>query len=116
MSSVLHRALNATLPTVVGGEGNYLIDHEGKRYLDACGGAAVSCLGHDNERIRTALKAQIDRIAFAHTSFFTNEPAELLARFLGVLDDEHGLLGHDVSSCCPFDRHRAPEAGRHLTG
>jgi adenosylmethionine-8-amino-7-oxononanoate aminotransferase len=82
MSSVLHRALNATLPTVVGGEGNYLIDHEGKRYLDACGGAAVSCLGHDNERIRTALKAQIDRIAFAHTSFFTNEPAELLARFL----------------------------------
>ncbi|CAN7760791.1 aspartate aminotransferase family protein [Rhizobium leguminosarum bv. viciae] len=82
MSHVLHRSLEATLPTAVGGEGNFLIDHTGKRYLDACGGAAVSCLGHDNARVRSAIKAQIDRIAFAHTSFFTNEPAEELASFL----------------------------------
>jgi adenosylmethionine-8-amino-7-oxononanoate aminotransferase len=74
--------MNATLPIAVGGEGSYLIDQSGKRYLDACGGAAVSCLGHDNERVRSAIKAQIDRLAFAHTSFFTNEPAEELARFL----------------------------------
>ncbi|MDD7972171.1 aspartate aminotransferase family protein [Roseinatronobacter alkalisoli] len=82
MSSLLHRLLNASLPIVVGGDGNYLIDQNGKRYLDACGGAAVSCLGHDNARVRAALKAQIDRVAFAHTSFFTNAPAEELARFL----------------------------------
>ena len=82
MSSILHRSLAATLPTVVGGQGNYLIDQTGKRYLDACGGAAVSCLGHDNARVRDALKAQLDRVAFAHTSFFTNEPAEELAQFL----------------------------------
>lgn len=82
MSNVLHRSLNTALPTVVGGEGNYLIDDTGKRYLDACGGAAVSCLGHDNPKVREALKAQLDRVAFAHTSFFTNEPAEELARFL----------------------------------
>ncbi|MFB9148953.1 aspartate aminotransferase family protein [Roseovarius ramblicola] len=82
MSNVLHRSLTTTLPTVSGGEGSYLIDQDGKRYLDACGGAAVSCLGHDNARVRAALKAQIDCVAFAHTSFFTNEPAEELARFL----------------------------------
>lgn len=82
MSNVLHRSLNTSLPIAVGGEGSYLIDESGRRYLDACGGAAVSCLGHDNERVRSAIKAQIDRLAFAHTSFFTNEPAEELARFL----------------------------------
>lgn len=82
MSHVLHRTLSANLPTVVGGDGNYLIDAEGRRYLDACGGAAVSCLGHSNATVREAIKAQIDKVAFAHTSFFTNEPAEELAEFL----------------------------------
>lgn len=82
MSSILHRSLSTSLPFVVGGTGNYLIDDTGKRYLDACGGAAVSCLGHDNARVRDAIKAQLDHVAFAHTSFFTNEPAEELAQFL----------------------------------
>ena len=82
MSNVLHRNLKSELPTVVGGWGNYLIDDQGKRYLDACGGAAVSCLGHDNQKVRDAVKAQIDQIAFAHTSFFTNTLAEELATFL----------------------------------
>ena len=82
MSSVLHRTLNSTLPTVAGGEGNYLIDHTGKRYLDACGGAAVSCLGHDNAKVRDALTAEIAQVAFAHNSFFTNAPSEDLASFL----------------------------------
>ena len=67
MSSILHRTLELTPPTAVGGEGNYLIDDAGKRYLDACGGAAVSCLGHDNARVREALKAELDNIAFAHS-------------------------------------------------
>tara|TARA_B100001057_G_scaffold142607_1_gene142312 strand:+ start:897 stop:2195 length:1299 start_codon:yes stop_codon:yes gene_type:complete len=71
-----------TPPTAVGGEGNYLIDDAGKRYLDACGGAAVSCLGHDNARVREALKAELDNIAFAHSGFFTNQPSEELAQFL----------------------------------
>ena len=82
MSSIIHRTLELTLPTAVGGEGNYLIDDAGKRYLDACGGAAVSCLGHDNARVREALKAELDNIAFAHSGFFTNQPAEELAQFL----------------------------------
>ena len=82
MSSILHRNLDLTPPTAVGGEGNYLIDRAGKRYLDACGGAAVSCLGHDNVKVREALKAELDTIAFAHSGFFTNRPAEELAQFL----------------------------------
>ena len=82
MSSILHRTLELTPPTAVRGEGNYLIDDAGKRYLDACGGAAVSCLGHDNAKVREALKAQLDNIAFTHSGFFTNRPAEELAQFL----------------------------------
>ncbi|EKF42348.1 hypothetical protein NA8A_12385 [Nitratireductor indicus C115] len=82
MSSVLHRSLKSTLPSVVGGEGSYLVDDAGNRYLDACGGAAVSCLGHDNAKVIAALKHQLDQVSFAHTSFFTNAPAEELAKFL----------------------------------
>ncbi|KZL22142.1 Adenosylmethionine-8-amino-7-oxononanoate aminotransferase [Pseudovibrio axinellae] len=82
MSHILHRDLTTPLPVAVGGQGNTLIDENGNRFLDACGGAAVSCLGHDNAFVREALKRQIDRLAFAHTGSFTNEPAEQLADFL----------------------------------
>jgi len=82
MSHVLRRSLTADQPTIVKGEGSYLIDDTGKRYLDACGGAAVSCLGHDNKAVRDAVTAQMNTLAFAHTGLFTNEPAEKLADFL----------------------------------
>lgn len=81
-SSVFHRNLGADLPVVVAGDGNYLIDEAGHRYLDACGGAAVSCLGHDHPTVRDAIKAQVDQLAFAHTGSFTNQPAEDLAAHL----------------------------------
>ena len=81
-SSIFHRDLNSDLPTVVAGDGNFLIDATGKRYLDACGGAAVSCLGHDHPKVREAIKAQVDKLAFAHTGSFTNQPAEDLASHL----------------------------------
>ncbi|WP_394198501.1 aspartate aminotransferase family protein [Litoreibacter albidus] len=82
MSHVFHRSLTSDLPTVVGGRGNYLIDDSGRAYLDACGGAAVSCLGHDHPKVREAIKAQVDTLAFAHTGEFTNAPAEALADFI----------------------------------
>ncbi len=81
-SYVLHRTLKTTLPKIERGEGNYLIDTDGNRYLDACGGAAVSCLGHSNARVIKAVTDQINRVAFAHTGFFTNIPAEDLAEYL----------------------------------
>jgi adenosylmethionine-8-amino-7-oxononanoate aminotransferase len=82
MSHVLHRHCHNPLATVVGGDGVYMIDSTGKRYLDASGGAAVSCLGHSHAGVRAALHRQIDQVAYAHTSFFTSEPAEQLAERL----------------------------------
>ncbi|HSD42618.1 MAG TPA: aspartate aminotransferase family protein [Burkholderiales bacterium] len=79
MTHVFHRNPRHTYPIAVAGDGAYLIDASGKRYLDGSGGAAVSCLGHSDPDIRAAIRAQADRLAFAHTSFFTNEPMEALA-------------------------------------
>ena len=76
---IFGRSTKGTLPTAVRGEGCYLIDAAGKRYLDGSGGAAVSCLGHSDAGVRAALHAQLDRLEFAHTGFFTSEPAEALA-------------------------------------
>jgi adenosylmethionine-8-amino-7-oxononanoate aminotransferase len=79
---ILHRQIHNQLPTAVRGDGVYIIDSQGKRYLDASGGAAVSCLGHSNQRVINAIKEQLDRIAFAHTGTFTSEPAEALADYI----------------------------------
>ena len=82
MSHVFPRHCRTQPPTAVGGEGCYLIDSAGKRYLDGSGGAAVSCLGHGDAAVTAAIKDQLDRLAFAHTGFFTSEPAEALADLL----------------------------------
>lgn len=82
MSHVFPRNCGADLPTAVSGDGCYLIDRSGKAYFDGSGGAAVSCLGHSNARVKDAIKAQIDKLSFAHTGFFTSEPAEDLADLL----------------------------------
>ena len=79
---VFPRRIASPPPTAVGGEGCYLIDQNGKRYLDGSGGAAVSCLGHGDRTVIEAIKAQLDQLAFAHTGFFTSEPAEALADLL----------------------------------
>ncbi|WP_137390588.1 aspartate aminotransferase family protein [Rhodoligotrophos defluvii] len=82
MSHIIHRVLGATYPRAVAGDGAYIIDADGKRYLDASGGAAVSCLGHSERRVTEAIKAQLDAIPYSHTSFFTSAPAEELAALL----------------------------------
>jgi adenosylmethionine-8-amino-7-oxononanoate aminotransferase len=79
MSHVFYRHLRQTYPTAVKGDGVYVVDSEGKRYLDASGGAAVSCLGHSHPAVTQAIKDQVDKLAFAHTGFFTSEPTEALA-------------------------------------
>jgi adenosylmethionine-8-amino-7-oxononanoate aminotransferase len=78
-SRVFHRDPRATYPVAVRGDGVWIFDRDGRRYLDASGGAAVSCLGHSDREVIAAIKDQLDRLAFAHTSFFTNEPMEALA-------------------------------------
>jgi len=82
MSHVFGRSLKHTLPLAVSGDGVYIIDESGKRYLDASGGAAVSCLGHSDEKVKAAICDQVKQLAFAHTGFFTSRPAEQLADVL----------------------------------
>ena len=91
MSHIFPRHSRADPPVAVGGEGCWLIDSSGKRYLDGSGGAAVSCLGHGDREVTEAIKAQLDQLAFAHTGFFTSEPAEALADLL----IEHAPKGMD---------------------
>src|SRR5688572_18018622 len=78
-SHVFHRDPRSAYPVAVRGEGCYLYDRDGKRYLDASGGAAVSCLGHSDRAVVQAIQHQLGILPFAHTSFFTNEPMEALA-------------------------------------
>lgn len=82
MSSVFPRAIHAPPPVAVSAKGCYLTDASGKQYLDGSGGAAVSCLGHGDPDVISAVQAQMDKMAFAHTGFFTSEPAEELADLL----------------------------------
>lgn len=76
---ILHRSLRHTPPVAVRGQGAWIHDSAGRAYLDGSGGAAVSCLGHNHPDVQAALHAQIDALAYAHTSFFTTEVAEKLA-------------------------------------
>ncbi len=82
MTHVFPRSISAPPVKAVSSEGCYIIDANGKRYLDGSGGAAVSCLGHGDPDVIAAIKAQSEQLAFAHTGFFTSEPAEELADLL----------------------------------
>ena len=91
-SRVLHRSLRETPPRAIGGEGVWLIGDDGRRVLDASGGAAVSCLGHQHPRVLEAMSRQASKLAYAHTGFFSSEPAEALAERL--VGHEPGGLGY----------------------
>lgn len=82
MGHIFGRTTSGNMPTAVKGEGCYIIDSNGKRYFDGSGGAAVSCLGHSNERVKQAINDQLSNLEFAHTGFFTSKPAEALADLL----------------------------------
>ena len=79
MTHVFHRQLNTTYPRAVAAQGVTITDADGRTYIDASGGAAVSCLGHGHPDVLAAMHRQIDRMAYAHTSFFTTDVAEELA-------------------------------------
>lgn len=98
MSNVFPRHTALELPVAIAGDGAHIIDSNGKRYLDASGGAAVSCLGHNDPEIIAAIKMQLEKLEFAHTGFFTSEPAEQLANTLiakapGKLDRVYFVSG-----------------------
>jgi adenosylmethionine-8-amino-7-oxononanoate aminotransferase len=78
MTRVLHRSIAQSYPVAERGEGIHIWDATGKQYIDASGGAAVSCLGHGHPDVLAAMHAQLDKLAYAHTSFFTTQVAEEL--------------------------------------
>ncbi|HET8703078.1 MULTISPECIES: aspartate aminotransferase family protein [Castellaniella] len=84
MTHVFHRNPQHTLKRAVRGQGISLFDQDGRQYLDASGGAAVSCLGHGHPDVIAAIKAQVDQVAYAHSSFFTTQACEDLADFLAA--------------------------------
>lgn len=88
MTRILHRSIGPELPRAVAAEGIWITDAEGRRYIDGSGGAAVTSLGHGNAEVLDAMRAQMDAVAYAHTSFFTSDVAESLAdRLIGLAPD-----------------------------
>ena len=81
----------------VRGDGSYVIDERGRRYLDACGGAGISCLGHSEQRVADAISRQASRLAFAHPTFYVSEPAERLAEHL--VSRAPGRLSYALFGC-----------------
>lgn len=84
MTHVIHRSLHSTPRVAQSAQGVFITDSSGKRYIDASGGAAVSCLGHGHPDVLAAMHAQLDQLAYAHTSFFTSAVAEELADHLAA--------------------------------
>jgi adenosylmethionine-8-amino-7-oxononanoate aminotransferase len=82
MTSVLHRSIAQSYPVAARGQGMHIWDDTGKQYIDASGGAAVSCLGHSHPDVLAAMHSQLDKLAYAHTSFFTTQVAEELGQDL----------------------------------
>ena len=88
--NLLYRKFGYEFPCIVSGEGIYLIDGQGRRYLDACSGAMVAALGHGNQEIVSRMAAQAGKLAYVNGMYFTNEPAEALAKALCQIAP-HGL-------------------------
>ena len=92
MSKVLHRNLAAPPPKAVRAEGVRIFTEDGGNFIDAAGGAAVSCLGHSHPVILAAMHEAIDRLQYLHTGSFTHDAMEELADAL--LEDAPGDLSH----------------------
>ena len=119
MSHLFYRELDASMPVAVRGEGIYIIDRDGKRYIDACGGAAVSCLGHSHPKVIEAVQRQVADLAFAYSGFFTAPAAEELAAMLvekapGDLDKVFFVSGGSeaMEACLKLARQYFLETGR----
>ncbi|KAI8624304.1 exocyst complex protein exo70 [Xylariaceae sp. FL1651] len=89
-SAVLHRSLKVDFPRLVCGDGNYLVLEDGRRILDASGGAAVACIGHGDSRVNDAIAAQLKKVAYCSTAFYTTDVCEKLCQLL--VDSTRGAM------------------------
>jgi len=97
-TGVFYRALDREFPMITRGEGCWLVDEAGRRYLDACGGAYVANLGHGVSEVADAVAEQIRKVAYVNGTAFTNEPAELLAAELRTLSPKGLDFAYFLSS------------------
>ncbi|MEK7383921.1 MAG: aminotransferase class III-fold pyridoxal phosphate-dependent enzyme [Elusimicrobiota bacterium] len=97
-TGVFYRALDREFPLIVRGEGCWLIDDAGKRYLDACGGAYVANLGHGVSEVADAVAEQIRKVAYVTGTAFTNDPVEALAEELRTLSPKGLDFSYFLSS------------------
>ncbi len=82
---IFQRDLTRHYPMLVRGEGVYVWDDQGRRYLDSTSGISVSCIGHGRERVAEALRRQAMTLAYTTSGYFTNQPAEALAEQISRL-------------------------------
>ncbi|MCG7360056.1 aspartate aminotransferase family protein [Roseomonas sp. ACRSG] len=92
MTRILHRSSRSAPPVAVSAQGPWITQADGRRLLDACGGAAVSCLGHGHPRVVEAIRRQVGQLDYVHSGSFSNEAAEELAEVL-VGHEPGGLTG-----------------------
>ncbi|MBS2024518.1 MAG: aspartate aminotransferase family protein [Deltaproteobacteria bacterium] len=86
---VLLRNLARDMPVISHGDGIYLIDASGKRYIDASSGALVVSVGHGNKRVADAMQAQLAKVGYVNGTQFTSEVTETLAdRLIAIADRE----------------------------
>ena len=92
MTRVFNRMTAKLPPIAVRAEGLHIWDSTGKQYIDACGGAAVSCLGHAHPKVMEAMDRQVRKLDYVHPGFFSAEPAEHLADLL--MEDAPAGISH----------------------
>ncbi len=98
-SAVFRRSFRKEFPAAVRGEGVYLWDAEGNKYLDLAGSAAVNFIGHGVAEISAAIAAQAAKVEFVHTSQFTTPVAEAYAEELLAFAGEHFRGGAVYFTC-----------------
>jgi adenosylmethionine-8-amino-7-oxononanoate aminotransferase len=90
------RNFRRTYPTAVSGEGCWIVDKSGRRFLDAAGQAAVISIGHGVREVARAMAEQASQLTFAHTTQFHSDPAEKLAARLLALAPKNFHTGGRV--------------------
>ena len=88
-TQVLHANLGIHPPKIIGADGHYLKTEDGVDIFDASGGAAVACIGHNNPRVKKAIKEQLDTVAYCFSPWFTTAAYERLATFLTESTNGH---------------------------
>lgn len=101
-SAILHSKLDTKPPTIVGSNGNYLIAEGGREILDASGGAAVACIGHNNSRVNNAMMRQLQSFSYIYAPFFTSKASEKLATLLSESTQNQLSKAFIVSSGMSF--------------